>query len=158
MAVRNTSLFYDVTIVIQQIRMYLRYDVRIHTYIHTDTARVQHVNVRLAQACPNKRSIRSQKRTCCPTWEFEIAMYIITKQFRYKCYIYITCNSEAPLALFLSKKKRGSNFYTSAYAYCVMAIGTMPQSISISCHAAVSGETSWVFNKLIVRLLECLTN
>ena len=26
----------------------------IHTYIHTDTARVQHVNVGLAQARPNK--------------------------------------------------------------------------------------------------------
>ena len=35
----------------------LQYNVRIHmyihTYIHTDTACIQHVNVGLAQACPN---------------------------------------------------------------------------------------------------------
>ena len=47
------SNFHNATIVIQQLRMYLRYDVRIHTYIHTDIARVQHVNVGLAQARPN---------------------------------------------------------------------------------------------------------
>ena len=51
------QIFHDATIVIQRIRN-LRYDVRIHmyihTYIHTDTACVQHVNVGLAQARPNK--------------------------------------------------------------------------------------------------------
>ena len=41
---------HNATIVIQQIRMYLRYDVRIHS---TDTACVQHVDVGLAQARPN---------------------------------------------------------------------------------------------------------
>ena len=58
-AVRNTSVFsnfHNATIVIQQTQN-LRYDVRIHTYIHTyihtDTARVQHVTVGLAQARPN---------------------------------------------------------------------------------------------------------
>ena len=58
MAVRNTSIFSNFSqrdypsIVIQRIRN-LRYDVRIHIHIHTDTARVQHVNVGLAQARPN---------------------------------------------------------------------------------------------------------
>ena len=44
---------------IQQIRMYLRYDVQIHTYIHTyihtNTTCIQHVNVGLAQARPKYR-------------------------------------------------------------------------------------------------------
>ena len=51
---RNTSgfsNFHNANIVIQRIQN-LRYDVRIHTYIHTDTACVQHVNVGLAQARP----------------------------------------------------------------------------------------------------------
>ena len=49
---RNTryfQIFHNATIVIQQIRVYLRYDV----HIHTDTACIQHVNVGLAQARPN---------------------------------------------------------------------------------------------------------
>ena len=33
--------------------MYLWYDVRIQTYIATHTACIQHVNVGLAQVCPN---------------------------------------------------------------------------------------------------------
>ena len=52
------QIFHNATIVIQRIRN-LWYDVRIriyiHTYIHTDTTRVQHVNVGLAQAHPNYR-------------------------------------------------------------------------------------------------------
>ena len=56
MAVRNISVVSNcsqrATIVIQQIRMYLRYDVR----THTDTACVQHVNVGLAQVRPNNPS------------------------------------------------------------------------------------------------------
>ena len=48
-----TRFFHNATIVIQRIRMYLRYDVRIHANIHTDTTCVLHVNVGLAQARPN---------------------------------------------------------------------------------------------------------
>ena len=43
------QIFHNATNVIQRIRN-LRYDIR----IHTDTARVQHVNVGLAQAHRNK--------------------------------------------------------------------------------------------------------
>ena len=49
--------FHTTTIVIQQIQiqMYLRYDVQVHTYIQTDTACIQEINVGLAQAHPNNR-------------------------------------------------------------------------------------------------------
>ena len=66
MAVRLSmfSNFSQATIVTQRIRN-LRYDVRIHTYIHTDTACVQHVNVGLAQARPNKSVLGLGRCVCC---------------------------------------------------------------------------------------------
>ena len=51
--VRITSVFSKFSQRDYRIRMYLRYDVQIYTYIHTDTACVLHVNVGLAQAHPN---------------------------------------------------------------------------------------------------------
>ena len=41
----HLQIFHNATNVIQQIRMYLRNNVRIHTHIHTDTTCIQHINV-----------------------------------------------------------------------------------------------------------------
>ena len=52
-ATHALSTFHKFSIAIQQIQMYLWYDIWTHTHIREDTACAQHVNVGFTQACPN---------------------------------------------------------------------------------------------------------